>query len=218
MSNDDSPWFYIDAGKAVGPLSGDDLRRLIGAEIVTRATKVRRGTGMWVTAGDLPGLFPTAARRDSQPPAPSRERSQRADRPPRDVPVPWDDAVGGRSAVVPEAGTESHQGREQYVALGAAAKTQRSLRRRRFGSLEQVANITEWLAILYVVVMVFVALGFLGMGFGGEPGGAFIGVIGAAVAFIVGIIAAIFIRATAEGIRLVLYAVELLEDIRDSRA
>jgi uncharacterized membrane protein len=90
-------------------------------------------------------------------------------------------------------------------------------RRRRFRSLETVASITDWIAVLYLILAVIGTLGFVAFCFSGGVEAVFIGLVGGATYLICMLIAALFIRAMAEGIRLVLYAVELLEDIRDSR-
>jgi hypothetical protein len=164
-------WFYIDAGKAIGPMSGSDLRRLIEAEVVTHSTKVRQGTGTWVNAGDLAELFSAS----------DRERS---------------------SAVAPTA--ESTK----------TSSTSRPRGRRRFGALETVAKITDWIAILYGIVGLVVAIVFVATCFSGDPGAFAYGFVGAAATGLGTLIAVVFIRAMAEGIRVVLYGVELLEDIR----
>lgn len=83
--------------------------------------------------------------------------------------------------------------------------------RRDFPALKFVAVVIVILSWLYVVVGVLAGLGVIGAaGSDGLPGSLFIGVGVVLLCLLV----AVFIRAGAEMIRLLLYVAELLEDIR----
>jgi hypothetical protein len=80
--------------------------------------------------------------------------------------------------------------------------------RREFPALKFVAGVFVVISWLYVVGGVLAAAGVIGSGQGGQA-------IFVAILIVLGVaLAAMFIRAVAEGIRLALYIAELLEDIR----
>jgi hypothetical protein len=83
--------------------------------------------------------------------------------------------------------------------------------RRDFPALRFVAGVLVFLSVLYIVGGVVVGVGAIGAaGPGGMPGSLLIGI----GIVLLALLAAAFIRAGAEMIRLALYVAELLEDIR----
>ena len=52
-------WFYISERRKIGPVAGNELRRLCQAGKLTRTDMVlRQGETRWTAAHDVPGLFP----------------------------------------------------------------------------------------------------------------------------------------------------------------
>jgi len=229
-SGADGPrWSYVAAGKVVGPITDSDLKKLIAAGIVFPETKIRAGDGAWVAAGRLGALVPlfravqsrhsTKAElppRVAQPPVAPRLDPAVEPAPPIATAQPFDLWGGDSSSGLGESivGTWRDAPEPEPPAPG---RRPGSGRRRQFRSLQTVASITDWIAVLYLILAVIGTLGFIGFCFTGGAEAVFIGLVGGATYLICMLIVAVFIRAMAEGIRLVLYAVELLEDIRDSR-
>jgi hypothetical protein len=83
--------------------------------------------------------------------------------------------------------------------------------RREFPALRFVAKITDIISWIYIIGGVIAAIGVIAAA---GPGAFAVSLLGAVALVLVVMLAAVFIRAMAEMIRLALYIAELLEDVR----
>ena len=53
----DDDWFVMQMGQEVGPYDIADIQAMVMSNEIKNTTMVRRGTGQWFPAQDVPGLF-----------------------------------------------------------------------------------------------------------------------------------------------------------------
>jgi len=237
-SGTDGPrWSYVASGKVVGPVGNGDLKKLIAAGVVTPATKIRLGDGQWLTAGRLAALVPLfqAAQRSDpekpqspaavgQSPATPRPQAPSATVPATGPAPPSESSAEGSGSALADStfvmrrDDPEPEPRSDPEFRAPLADRRGERQRRAFSKLVVAARMLDGFAIICGIGATLNAGGALMMMVVGEPTNAVMGVREAWVVVVVGLAFAVLLRAAAEFIRLAIYAVELLEDIRSSRA
>lgn len=118
------------------------------------------------------------------------------------------------SAVTPQQPTQTNAGQTSPVGRVIAQPPTKTGTHREFPSLKKLARVLEFLSYLLILFGILTALLLLGMGVLNGPAGMGVAVAALLALAVVILLTFITTQASAELIRLSIYIVELLEDIR----
>lgn len=195
-------WYYTKDGTKFGPIDAATLKQFADSGVLQTDDLVwKQGAKQWVTAASVKGLFDRAsvAPSNNASESPAMQSATSSAQTPFSASVAYSTSAG--------------------AAVGAPGGSRAFRKRRTFPSLGFVAGVFTLLAVLIMLggVISFVFIVSNAVRLQNEVGGTVSGlqVFFAIVAVVVAAALAVIYLAVAESIKLGLYAVSLLEDIRN---